>query len=149
MRRPASTRSGPWPERSGGWRSARQKIEAVRHWTRVIERAVDDFLRSRSRFANWIDVDFPKATSALDQMSEALVTYITLEAGPQPETRPQPLEPRRTPTPSRTLSRSRIQSRDRRYAPEARAVKTWDLASPAGKLELALKIAANHRQRGR
>jgi hypothetical protein len=61
--------------------TARQKIDAVRHWTRVIERAVEDFLRGRSRFAAWLDVDFPRATAALDQMSEALVTYITLEAG--------------------------------------------------------------------
>jgi hypothetical protein len=68
---------------------ARQKIEAVRHWTRVIDRAVDDFLRSRSRFAAWLDVDFPQATAALDQMSEALVTYITLETGPRPDAPPE------------------------------------------------------------
>jgi hypothetical protein len=61
---------------------ARQKIEAVRHWTRVIERAVDDFLRTRSRFAAWLDVDFPRSTAALNAMSEALVTYISLEARP-------------------------------------------------------------------
>ena len=69
--------------------TARQKIEAVRHWTRVIDRAVDDFLRSRSRFANWLDVDFPKATAALNQMSEALVTYISLEAGAPADPTPQ------------------------------------------------------------
>ena len=73
---------------------ARQKIEAVRHWTRVIERAVDDFLRSRSRFGAWVDIDFPKATAVLDAMSEALVTYIALEAGaPHAEANPEVAPP--------------------------------------------------------
>jgi hypothetical protein len=63
---------------------AHEKINAVRHWTRVIERAVDDFQRSRARFGAWLDVDFPKAVATLNKMSESLVTYISLEAQADP-----------------------------------------------------------------
>jgi len=60
--------------------TAERKIEAVRRWTATIDRAADDFRRARTQFATWLDIDVSRAAAALDQMSESLVTYISLEA---------------------------------------------------------------------
>jgi hypothetical protein len=60
--------------------TAQRKIEAVRRWTATIDRAADDFRRARTQFATWLDIDVSRAAAALDQMSESLVTYISLEA---------------------------------------------------------------------
>jgi len=60
--------------------TALSKIEAVRHWTGVIDKAADDFRRSRTQFAIWLDVDLSRAVAALDQLSESLMSYISVEA---------------------------------------------------------------------
>jgi hypothetical protein len=60
--------------------TAERKVEAVRRWTAAIDRAADDFRRARTQFATWLDVDLSRAAAALDQMSESLVTYISLAA---------------------------------------------------------------------
>ena len=60
--------------------TAERKIEAVRRWAGTIDRAADDFRRARTQFATWLDVNVSRAAAALDQMSESLVTYISLEA---------------------------------------------------------------------
>jgi hypothetical protein len=64
----------------GRVRLAQQKVEAVRHWKRAVDRAVDDFVRARTQFAGWLETDLPHAVAALNQMSESLVTYIGMEA---------------------------------------------------------------------
>jgi hypothetical protein len=61
-------------------RLAQEKIDAVRHWKRAIDRAVDDFVRRRTQFASWLETDLPRAVTALNQMSESLVTYISMGA---------------------------------------------------------------------
>jgi hypothetical protein len=65
-------------------RIAHEKIEAVRHWKRAIDRAIDDFMRGRAQFATWLETELPHAATALNQMSESLVTYISMEAPPDP-----------------------------------------------------------------
>lgn len=60
--------------------TANEKLDAVRRWTPKIDRAVDDFQRIRSQFATWLDTDMQRAAAALNQMSETLVNYITMEA---------------------------------------------------------------------
>ena len=60
--------------------TAQRKVEAVRHWTGAIDRAADEFRRSRTQFAAWLEIDLPRAKTALNQMSESLVTYISMEA---------------------------------------------------------------------
>jgi hypothetical protein len=64
--------------------TARRKIEAVRHWSVALERAADDFQRSRMQFVSWIDVDVSRAVAALNKMSESLVTYISMKASDEP-----------------------------------------------------------------
>ena len=65
--------------------TAHQKIEAVRHWTNVVDRAVDDFQRIRTQFAAWLEIELPRAVAALNQMSESLVSYISTEAPTDPQ----------------------------------------------------------------
>jgi hypothetical protein len=58
--------------------TAQRKLEAVRHWTITLDRAADDFRRSRTQFATWLDVDLARAVVTLNEMSAALVTYINM-----------------------------------------------------------------------
>ena len=68
--------------------TARRKLEAVRHWSVALDRAADDFRRSRSQFASWIDIDVSRAVAALNQMSESLVTYISMKQADEPPAEP-------------------------------------------------------------
>jgi hypothetical protein len=58
---------------------AQRKVEAVRHWSMAIEKAADDFRRVRSQFIIWMEVDISRASASLNQMSETLVNYISME----------------------------------------------------------------------
>ena len=64
--------------------TARQKVEAVEHWTYAVDRAVDEFRRSRAQFVTWLDTDLARAVAALNRMSESLDTYVSLEAPASP-----------------------------------------------------------------
>ena len=66
--------------------TARQKVEAVEHWIYAVDRAVDEFRRSRAQFVTWLDTDLARAVAALNRMSESLDTYVSREApaGPAP-----------------------------------------------------------------
>ncbi|MEN6452485.1 MAG: hypothetical protein ABFC96_18505 [Thermoguttaceae bacterium] len=58
---------------------AQEKIQAVRQWSNKIDRAIDDFQRVRTQFAAWLEVELPRGQAALNQMSESLVSYITMK----------------------------------------------------------------------
>lgn len=60
--------------------TAEEKVKAVKHWEYVIDRAVDEFQRSRIHFASWLDTDIVQAVAVLNRMSESLESYISLEA---------------------------------------------------------------------
>jgi hypothetical protein len=60
--------------------TAEEKVRAVQHWTHAIDRAVDEFQQSRTRFVTWLDTDMVKAVAALNRLSEALDDYVSLEA---------------------------------------------------------------------
>ncbi len=60
--------------------TAEQKVEAVRRWTHDIDRAVDEFQRSRVQFTTWLDTDLMQAVAALNRMSESLASYVSLAA---------------------------------------------------------------------
>jgi hypothetical protein len=59
--------------------NALRKCEAVRHWIVALDRAADEFRRSRTQFATWIDVDLARGVASLNEMSETLVTYTTMK----------------------------------------------------------------------
>jgi hypothetical protein len=59
--------------------TARQKVEAVRRWTREVERAVDDAQSASIRFRGWVDADLVQAVAALGRMGASLETYTSLE----------------------------------------------------------------------
>lgn len=64
--------------------TARQKVEAVEHWIYAVDRAVDEFRRSRAQFVTWLDTDLARAVAALNRMSQSLDTYVSLEAPASP-----------------------------------------------------------------
>jgi hypothetical protein len=60
--------------------TAHKKIAAVRHFEGVLDRAADDFRRAHTQFNGWLDVDLSRAVAALNAMSEALVTYVSMRS---------------------------------------------------------------------
>jgi hypothetical protein len=60
--------------------TAEEKVKAVKHWESAMDRAVDEFQRSRIHFVTWLDTDMVSAVAALNRMSESLESYISLEA---------------------------------------------------------------------
>jgi len=60
--------------------TAEEKVKAVRHWAGVVDRAVEEFQANRTHFAAWLDVDLPKAVSALNHLSESLAGYLSIKA---------------------------------------------------------------------
>jgi hypothetical protein len=58
-------------------RTCQEKIEAVRHWTRAIDQAVDEFRGSCTQFSSWLEGDSPKAIASLARMTEALEAYVS------------------------------------------------------------------------
>jgi hypothetical protein len=62
--------------------TAEHKVQAVQHWARAMDRAVEEFQRSRTQFTAWLDNDLLRATAALDRMSESLDSYVSLAPPP-------------------------------------------------------------------
>jgi len=58
--------------------TAQGKVEAIRHWAIVIERAVNEYRGSRAGLVNWLDADLPHV-AALKRMRAALESYVALE----------------------------------------------------------------------
>ncbi len=60
--------------------TAERKIEAVRHWTRAIEHAIDEYQRDRVQFLAWLEGDLAQAVVTLNRMTASLESYISLAA---------------------------------------------------------------------
>jgi hypothetical protein len=60
--------------------TAQEKVEAVRHCTRAIDRAVDEYRGARTPLSAWLDSEAPKALAALRRMMENLDAYLALHA---------------------------------------------------------------------
>jgi exonuclease VII large subunit len=58
---------------------AREKLEAVRHWSRVIDRAVDEYRAGRAPLAAFLEGDLPRGLALLGRMSAALGAYVAKE----------------------------------------------------------------------
>jgi hypothetical protein len=58
---------------------AESKVQAIAHWVVVVEKAVNEYRGSRSQFATWLEVDFPKAVASLSRMIASLETYVRIE----------------------------------------------------------------------
>jgi hypothetical protein len=54
------------------------KLQAIKHWTIVVERAVNDYRPVRSQFGGWLESDLPKAVAVLSRMIAALETYVRM-----------------------------------------------------------------------
>lgn len=63
---------------------AEQKVQAVRLWAHAIDRAIEEYQRSRAQFLTWLDTDMLQAVAALDRMSASLESYVSLETPVSP-----------------------------------------------------------------
>jgi hypothetical protein len=59
---------------------AQERVEAVRHCAREIERAVDDYRGARTPLSAWLDSEASKALAALRRMAENLEDYLAVHA---------------------------------------------------------------------
>jgi hypothetical protein len=60
--------------------TAQEKVEAVRHWARAIDEAVNDYRGARTPLVAWLESEAPKALAALRRMMDNLETYVALQA---------------------------------------------------------------------
>ncbi len=63
---------------------AEQKVQAVRVFAHAIDRAIEEYQRSRAQFVTWLDTDMLQAVAALDRMSASLESYVSLETPVSP-----------------------------------------------------------------
>ena len=90
--------------------AARQKLEAVKRWSRLLERQSMECRAGIAPLADWIQTDVPRAVTLLKRMSGALESYVDLalsagaerrveqpgtaaENGETGESRPAPVQP--------------------------------------------------------
>ena len=59
---------------------AQEKVEAVRHCARAIDRAVDEYRGARTPLSSWLESEAPKALAALRRMMDNLEDYLALQA---------------------------------------------------------------------
>ncbi len=55
----------------------RQQVEAVRHWSRVVDRAVYEYEGGASQLARWLETDVDRAVAAMDRLRRTLEAYVT------------------------------------------------------------------------
>jgi hypothetical protein len=59
---------------------AQEKMEAVRHWCHVVEKAIIEFRGGVGQLARWLEADLPRALAALQHMIAALDSYLATAA---------------------------------------------------------------------
>jgi len=68
---------------------AEEKLEAVRHWSRAVDRAVIDYRGNLGPLARWLEIDLPQLLATLDRLSRSLQSYLAAEAPAEaPEAQP-------------------------------------------------------------
>ncbi len=59
--------------------AARQKLEAVKRWSRLLERQSMECRAGIAPLADWLQTDVPRAVTLLRRMTRALESYVDLE----------------------------------------------------------------------
>lgn len=54
----------------------RQQLEAVRHWSRAVDRAVYEYEGGASQLARWLETDVDRAVAAMDRLRRTLEAYV-------------------------------------------------------------------------
>jgi uncharacterized protein YdaT len=57
-------------------RVSEEKIEAVRHWTHVIDHEILELVGGMSQLAQWLQADLPRAQGVLKRLAAALEGYV-------------------------------------------------------------------------
>ncbi|MGW8255976.1 MAG: hypothetical protein ACWGMZ_00670 [Thermoguttaceae bacterium] len=58
---------------------AQARVQAIRHWTVVVDRAVNEYMGMRTQVVNWMESDCPRAVAAIGRMVSALEAYVRLQ----------------------------------------------------------------------
>ena len=58
---------------------AEKKKKIVRHWQVAIDHAVNEYRGARTQLSSWLDAEVPRGLAALDRLSQALESYVSLE----------------------------------------------------------------------
>ena len=127
---------------------AQEKVEAVRHWSQAIERAVNEYHGGCTQFTSWLEGDLPKALAALDRMTEALESYVAMATSEESAAPEETVEAAAPPAVSRIGRSTRPGGRPAARCHGADSMKTWDLTAGAARLELALQVAASNQPGG-
>jgi hypothetical protein len=59
---------------------AEEKIEAVRHWHRVVQQAVLEYQGKARQLASYLVTDLPRGLARLERMVQSLEAYVSLAA---------------------------------------------------------------------
>jgi hypothetical protein len=62
------------------WELTERKKEFVRHWQQAIDHAVSEYRAPRTQLAGWLDAEAPRGLAVLERLSQALESYVALEA---------------------------------------------------------------------
>lgn len=63
--------------------TAQQKVQAVRHWSYVVQREMNEYVAVIGQMSAWLQNDLPRAQAALKRMSRALEAYVGSPASPE------------------------------------------------------------------
>lgn len=64
-------------------RVAEEKVQVVRHWSRVVDHEVHEFRGNINHLSHWLQVDHPQSVAALERMMSALSAYVGLQSSVQ------------------------------------------------------------------
>lgn len=57
---------------------AEERLEAIRHWSYALSHAVHEYKGGVGGFVHWLESDLPRGFAALEQITAALESYVTL-----------------------------------------------------------------------
>lgn len=74
-------------------RLCREKLEAVRHWSRAVDRAVFEYEGGVGQLARWLETDVERAIAVLGRLSSTLHAYVAVQPPPDDAVLPATLPP--------------------------------------------------------
>jgi len=63
---------------------AQEKVEAVRHWSRVLDHELNELRGGIAPLSEWLEIDAARALALLDRMAGALELYVTPPPAAEP-----------------------------------------------------------------
>ena len=118
---------------------AQEKVEAVRHCARAIDRAVDEYRGARTPLSSWLESEAPKALAALRRMMDNLEDYLALQApGGERERASQASTEARS---AKSQAKSDAQGAEERSRARAAGIRRYDAVTAAATARLPRRRA--------